>query len=208
MMTGVLLTGVALAADLHLQAVDAFGREVEATWTLESGELLKQGLNDVPVGNYRMAVTAEGFFGETVELTVRPDMKAEVQAVLYASLVTLTDRRLIIHDKIHFETNLAVIKPESFELLNMIARTLVEHPEVLGVRIEGHADERGGDDFNLDLSHRRAESVRQYLIRAGVGPDRLSAKGFGEERPLNEESNEEAWAANRRVEFHITDRLD
>lgn len=203
-----LLIGLALAVDLHLQAVDAFGREVQATWTLESGQVLTQGLNDVQPGEYRMAVTAEGFFGETVEVTLRPDMAGEVQAVLYANLVTLTDRRLIIHDKIHFETNLAVIKPESFELLNMIARTLVEHPEVLGVRIEGHADERGGDSFNLDLSRRRAESVRQYLIRAGVAPDRLSAEGFGEERPLDKESNEEAWAANRRVEFHITDRLD
>ncbi len=203
-----ILLALVLPAELHLQAVDAFGRPIDATWTLESGEELQDGLNTVPPGDLRLAVTAEGFFGETVDLTVREDRAAEVQAVLYASLVTLTDRRLIIHDKVHFETNEAIIKPESFELLNMVARTLVEHPEVLGVRVEGHADERGGDDFNLNLSQRRAEAVRIYLIRAGVGPDRLSAKGWGEQKPLVEESTEEAWAVNRRVEFHITERLD
>lgn len=203
-----MLLALVLSAELHLQAVDAFGRPIDATWTLESGEELEDGLNTVPPGDLRLAVTAEGFFGETVDLTVREDRAAEVQAVLYASLVTLTDRRLIIHDKVHFETNEAIIKPESFELLNMVARTLVEHPEVLGVRVEGHADERGGDDFNLNLSQRRAEAVRIYLIRAGVGPDRLTAKGWGEQKPLVEESTEEAWAVNRRVEFHITERLD
>ena len=203
-----ILLALVLPAELHLQAVDAFGRPIDATWTLESGEELQDGLNTVPPGDLRLAVTAEGFFGATVDLTVREDRAAEVQAVLYASLVTLTDRRLIIHDKVHFETNEAIIKPESFELLNMVARTLVEHPEVLGVRVEGHADERGGDDFNLNLSQRRAEAVRIYLIRAGVGPDRLSAKGWGEQKPLVEESTEEAWAVNRRVEFHITERLD
>ncbi len=196
------------AADLHLQAVDAFGREIDATWTLESGETLEGGHNEVPIGDYRMAVTAEGFFGETVDVSVRPDLPAEVQAVLYASLVTLTDRRLIIHDKVYFETNKAIIKPESHELLYMVARTLVEHPEVLKVRVEGHADERGGDDFNLQLSQRRAESVRRFLIAAGVAPRRLTAKGWGEQKPLEEASNEESWAVNRRVEFHVTERLD
>ena len=203
-----MMLALLFAADLHLQAVDAFGREIDATWTLESGETLEDGHNEVPVGEYRMAVTAEGFFGETVDVTVRPDGPSEVQAVLYASLVTLTDRRLIIHDKVYFETNKAIIKPESHELLYMVARTLVEHPEVLKVRVEGHADERGGDDFNLQLSQRRAESVRQFLIRAGVAPGRLTAKGWGEQKPLQEASNEEAWAVNRRVEFHITERLD
>ena len=203
-----MMLALLFAADLHLQAVDAFGREIDATWTLESGETLEDGHNEVPVGAYRMAVTADGFFGETVDVTVRPDGPSEVQAVLYASLVTLTDRRLIIHDKVYFETNKAIIKPESHELLYMVARTLVEHPEVLKVRVEGHADERGGDDFNLQLSQRRAESVRQFLIRSGVAPGRLTAKGWGEQKPLQEASNEEAWAVNRRVEFHITERLD
>ena len=203
-----ILLALALAAELQLQAVDAFGRPIDATWTLETGETLEDGPNRVPPGELRLAVTAEGFFGETVDLSVREDRPAEVQAVLYASLVTLTDRRLILHDKVHFETNEAIIKPESFELLNMVARTLVEHPEVLGVRVEGHADERGADDFNLALSQRRAEAVRAHLIRAGVGPDRLTAKGWGEQKPLVEESTEEAWAVNRRVEFHITERLD
>ena len=74
-----MMLALLFAADLHLQAVDAFGRAIDATWTLESGETLEDGHNEVPVGEYRMAVTAEGFFGETVDVTVRPDGPSEVQ---------------------------------------------------------------------------------------------------------------------------------
>ncbi len=197
-----------LAGELHLHALDAFGRPVDASWTLEDGRTLQEGKNSLEVGDYRMAVTADGFFGETVAITVRDDHSSEVQAVLNASLVTLTWRRLVIHDTIHFELNQALIKPESYALLTMIARTLIEHPEVLKVRIEGHADERGSEEFNLDLSRRRAEAVRSFLVQVGISPERLVAVGYGESRPLEEESGERAWAANRRVEFHITERID
>jgi len=204
----VILLASLLAGELHLHAIDAFGRPVDATWTLEDGRALQGGTNPLAAGDYRMAVTAEGFFGETIAITVREDHSSEVQAVLYASLVTLTERRLIIQDRIHFELNQAIIKPESYALLTMIARTLIEHPEVLKVRIEGHADERGSEEFNLDLSQRRAEAVRSFLVRTGVSPERLVATGVGESRPLEEESSEEAWAVNRRVEFHIIERFD
>jgi outer membrane protein OmpA-like peptidoglycan-associated protein len=202
------LLGLALAGELHLVAVDPFGRPVDATWTLESGETLEQGTLSVPPGHYRLAVTAEGFFGTTVDVDVGEQGASEVQAVLAASQVTLTDRRIVIHDTIHFETNRAVIKPESYELLRQIARVIIEHPEVLLVSIEGHADERGSDEHNLDLSRRRAASVRQFLIEAGVSPVRLVSEGFGESKPLVEGSDEEAWSQNRRVEFVIVDRAD
>lgn len=201
-----------MVAGVHLVAVDPFGRPVEeATWTLEDGVIADQmgdGTVDLPPGHYRVAVTAPGFFGQNLEFDVVAGHDSEVQAVLDASLVTLTDRAIVIHDKVYFETNLAVIKPESHELLRQVARVMVEHPELLEIRVEGHADERGGDDFNLDLSHRRAQAVRQFLIAQGVSPSRLVAKGFGESQPVAEGHDEAAWEQNRRVEFIITERLD
>jgi outer membrane protein OmpA-like peptidoglycan-associated protein len=76
------------------------------------------------------------------------------------------------------------------------------------VRIEGHTDSRGDDAFNLDLSQRRTEAVRTYLINKGVEANRLEAKGYGETKPLVTGNNEAAWAKNRRVDFFIVERTD
>jgi peptidoglycan-associated lipoprotein len=69
------------------------------------------------------------------------------------------------------------------------------------VTLEGHADERGTEEYNLQLSNRRAASVRKYLTDLGVPPNRLDTVGYGENRPAVEGHDEAAWAANRRVEF-------
>ena len=70
------------------------------------------------------------------------------------------------------------------------------------VVLEGHADERGTEEYNLQLSNHRAASVRKYLTDLGVKGKQLDSVGFGETRPVMEGSSEEAWAANRRVEFN------
>ncbi|HUT77289.1 MAG TPA: OmpA family protein, partial [Polyangia bacterium] len=69
-----------------------------------------------------------------------------------------------------------------------------------------HTDDRGKRDYNVDLSERRAQSVRRYLIDVGVEAGRLEAKGFGPEKPLAPNITAGGRARNRRVEFHITDR--
>ena len=69
------------------------------------------------------------------------------------------------------------------------------------ITLEGHADERGTEEYNLQLSNRRAASVRKYLTDLGVPPSRLDTVGYGENRPAVEGHDEAAWAANRRVEF-------
>jgi len=67
--------------------------------------------------------------------------------------------------------------------------------------LEGHADERGTDEYNLHLSQRRAASVKKYLTDLGVPAKNLDTIGYGFHRPAVQGHNEEAWAANRRVEF-------
>ena len=80
------------------------------------------------------------------------------------------------------------------------AAWLINNPES-EVIIEGHCDERGTEEYNLALGERRATSVKRYLIRLGVPEKQLSTISFGEERPADPASNEEAWAKNRRAEF-------
>ncbi len=76
-------------------------------------------------------------------------------------------------------------------------------PENAHVRfvLEGHCDERGTDEYNLALADRRAQVVRQFLVDAGIDPDRMTTIALGEERPFDTGQTEEAWAMNRRVHF-------
>jgi peptidoglycan-associated lipoprotein len=84
--------------------------------------------------------------------------------------------------------------------LDANARVLRDNPGV-SVTIEGHCDERGTVEYNLALGERRAESVRQYLVDAGIGQGRMAVVSFGKERPVADGSDEAAWARNRRAEF-------
>ncbi len=103
---------------------------------------------------------------------------------------------------IYFEVDSDRIKSESFSILDRAAQVLKDYPGIR-MRIEGHTDSDGGDDYNLELSQRRAMAVGQYLINAGVEPDRLEWQGFGETRPIASNQTAEGKAQNRRVEFHV-----
>lgn len=74
------------------------------------------------------------------------------------------------------------------------------------LEIEGHADERGTDEYNKTLSRSRAEAVRNYLVSLGMAEDDLEIVGFGEDFPAQAQTSEEAWAKNRRVQFTVRQR--
>ncbi|MFC1528400.1 peptidoglycan-associated lipoprotein Pal [Candidatus Latescibacterota bacterium] len=74
------------------------------------------------------------------------------------------------------------------------------------IRIEGHCDERGSDEYNLALGQRRADSARQYLTEYGISSSRITTLTYGESRPVSLGHNESSWAQNRRCEFIITSR--
>ena len=116
--------------------------------------------------------------------------------------------KIEILDKIYFETDKADIKPVSFPLLDAIAATIKGNPQLQLIEIQGHADERGGDDYNLDLTDRRAASVRTALEERGVETERLRSRGYGETKPICTQHNENCWSKNRRVEFIIIKRSD
>ncbi|MCU0663005.1 MAG: OmpA family protein, partial [Myxococcota bacterium] len=111
-----------------------------------------------------------------------------------------------IKKQVHFANNSHEIKSESFGMLDEIADLLIVHPEIKRVEIQGHTDNRGTRDYNLDLSDRRAASIRQYLINSGVESSRLDAKGYGPDKPIAPNITGQGRARNRRVELHILEQ--
>lgn len=107
--------------------------------------------------------------------------------------------------KIYFEFDSAEIKPRSYHVLDAVAQTIKDNPDITLLEVQGHTDSRGSDAYNLRLSNARAASVRRYLIRKGIAPSRLTAKGYGERVLLDRSNTEAAHTKNRRVEFVIRD---
>lgn len=104
--------------------------------------------------------------------------------------------------RIHFEFDRSRITDEAAETLQRKAEVLRRFPDVR-ITIEGHCDERGSLEYNQALGMRRAESAKRFLASLGIEEDRIRTVSYGEERPLVRESNERAWAMNRRGEFVI-----
>ena len=96
-----------------------------------------------------------------------------------------------------FDFDKSDLKPEGRVTLRKWAVWLRVNPDV-ALTVEGHCDERGTREYNLALGERRANAVKEYLISQGVGADRIRTISYGEERPADPRSNEEAWAQNRR----------
>jgi len=118
-------------------------------------------------------------------------------------VVEIETTRLSLKDMIHFDTGRDTIKPESDRILAEIAAILTSHAEITRVRVEGHTDSVGSRPYNLDLSQRRASSVVRALVARGVPAARLSAAGYGFDRPIATNATAVGRARNRRVEFTI-----
>jgi peptidoglycan-associated lipoprotein len=104
--------------------------------------------------------------------------------------------------RVHFEFNVYDLTPEAREVLDTTAKCMQKNGG-WRLTIEGHADERGTTQYNLDLGEKRARAVLDYLARLGVTKSRLRTVSYGEERPLESAATESAWAKNRRAELIV-----
>ena len=101
---------------------------------------------------------------------------------------------------VNFHSGSDKLTDDSLGILNGVAASLAEHKEIR-LEVAGHTDSSGNDELNLDLSQRRAETVRAYLISKGVSADALKAKGYGENKPVADNGTAAGRATNRRVEL-------
>jgi peptidoglycan-associated lipoprotein len=103
---------------------------------------------------------------------------------------------------VYFAYDDALVSPRASEELVRLAGYL-ERQSSVTVTLEGHTDERGSPEYNIALGDQRAQACREYLVRLGIASHRLRTRSFGEERPVDAATSEEAWAKNRRVEFLV-----
>lgn len=113
------------------------------------------------------------------------------------------DTRVYIEGKIVFETDKAIIRPESEAVLQKLLAFLKDRPDVTRLRIEGHTDSRASNEHNQELSAKRALAVADWLVDRGVDHLRLVAAGYGEDKPIAPNELVDGRAENRRTEFHV-----
>ena len=113
----------------------------------------------------------------------------------------------ILQRRIHFDFDQADLRSDDRALLDKKAGILLANVSVR-IRIDGNADERGSDEYNLVLGEKRAVAAKQYLAAHGVDPSRIESISSGKERPLVTGDDEAAWARNRRDEFVVTGGAD
>ena len=119
-------------------------------------------------------------------------------------LVVISKDKLEILDAVFFKVGSDVIETRSFLLLDNVSRVLNAHPEVEKVRVEGHTDNQGDPNKNLELSDRRAASVKKYLVEKGqVAEGRLVSKGYGDTKPVDDNKTKAGRDKNRRVVFSL-----
>ncbi|HEX7478165.1 MAG TPA: OmpA family protein [Polyangiales bacterium] len=164
-------------------------------------------LPDAPAGSYRVRVDAEGYLMQLVEVEVAPRDTTLPKIILIkkptTSLVRVEAKEIYIKQQINFATNSAEIGTSSDPLMREIADVLLRDEGIRQLEIQGHTDNKGGREHNQQLSQARAESVRAWLVLAGVAPARLVAKGYGQDMPLRPNSTAADRAKNRRVQFII-----
>ena len=108
----------------------------------------------------------------------------------------------VVLDDVQFELNSSELTVNSSASLDEVANAMNEYPN-LRIEVQAHSDSMGGDAYNQSLSEKRASSVRDYLIGAGIAANRIEAKGYGETKPIADNSTSEGRAKNRRVELKV-----
>jgi outer membrane protein OmpA-like peptidoglycan-associated protein len=199
---------------VHLRGkvTDANGKPVNANITvtdLGTDQVVRTGKTDD--GNYDFEVKSPGKYSVT----------ADAEGYLFGSAYFEVDKdgRILKgkHDitlspasgrtrlLVFFDFDKDDLQPESFPELSRAVSLMKSNPK-MQVEIAGYTDAKGSDAYNIDLSQRRATSVRDYLVKHGIEKNRITAKGYGKEQPIASNDTDEGRAENRRVEFVVIKR--
>ena len=165
-----------------------------------------------PNQDYTIIASKSGYFSKSIPFTTKgktPDPKTLVQDVTNVTLDTtifldqLILEKAIVLDNIYYDLNKAEIREDAALELDKLVKILKDNPAIR-IELSSHTDARSGDDYNLELSQRRAQSAVDYIVSQGVPADRLVAKGYGETQLIIKDAKtEEEHQVNRRTEFKV-----
>ncbi len=128
--------------------------------------------------------------------------EAARMAAQEAARMTEEAKMQFVNEDVYFNFDDASLSADARMVLKNKVAWLRENPNA-SVLVEGHCDERGTAEYNIALGQRRAESVKTFMVNAGIGASRINTISYGEERPVDVAGNEAAWAKNRRAHFKI-----
>ena len=131
--------------------------------------------------------------------SVSTDRTNDATAISASATGAYSDGGITSNNVLYFAYDRSDINSAGRAKIRNLAKVIKDND--LSVRVEGHCDERGTNEYNLALGERRARSVLNFLLRLGASPEQFSIVSFGEERPVALGQNETAWQKNRRVEF-------
>ncbi len=156
----------------------------------------------IPAGkDYSVSATAKGYSFHSDRFNLS---EAQPYQVVEKNILLVPPRIAFVLNNIYFDFDKATLRPESKNELNNAVRWLNQNPNY-HIEIGGHTDAKGSDTYNIRLSKRRAQSVKDYLVtEGGINPGRLESYGYGERMPIATNSTDEGRQLNRRVEFKVT----
>jgi OmpA-OmpF porin, OOP family len=162
--------------------------------------------NPVPAAWARLGELTKVTLPDGTVLNV-PQLGVEQKLINYLNdpNSTITDDRWFDFDRLLFDTGAATLQPASQEQLGNVASILKAYPNVK-VTIGGYTDNTGDPAANLQLSQQRADNVMAELTRLGVDPSRMTAKGYGQDHPIADNSTDEGRQQNRRISLHVTEK--
>lgn len=152
------------------------------------------------LGWYKITASAEGYINSTDSVEASDDSLSPFSRDLY--LVPIEVGLTVRLQNIYFDFDKTTLKDESFPELNKVVDFLKQN-ETVEIEISGHTDNKGSDDYNLNLSQGRSQAVVDYIIGQGIQEFRLSAHGYGEGKAIDTNDTDTGRANNRRVEFTV-----
>lgn len=193
--------------------VDLYLVEGENEVLMERTTTDADGLYNVdfePNKQYKVSLSKDGFYSNVIEVDTRDMIKSQT-ITQNVGLSEISARSVVIKNILYDFDSAKLTEESKSRIRTGLLTTLQENPGLV-VEISSHTDDKGEEGYNLDLSQRRAESVVNFLRQNGISADRLTAKGFGETKPIapnqleDGSDNAEGRAMNRRTEFTIIDQ--
>ena len=157
------------------------------------GTLGNDGTQGRPLGG-------DGTTGASTGTPIDPSKSGEVISRFDPNLPE--NAEILKEETVYYDLDRSTVKASERPKLDRVATYMKNNTTVL-LRVEGNCDERGTEDYNRSLGERRALSAREYLVNAGIAPDRITTVTYGEDKPADTGHDEAAWAKNRRADFVV-----